>query len=940
MAFSQPAVTVAPKLVSVSYSGNDNTITLHFDRTVTAGNGNLVISNGHSQSYVGANGLSSRIVGATDTRTLDDSDGQISYSTTDGTVTIHLNSALHSGESYSVTMDAGAVQDAATSGAIGRISATTLFNFTASGNASVPVPPVAAVGAAIHFTDTGASSSDYITASLEQQVTGTYSGSLDANEFIQVSLDNGASWHQAFANADNHTWNYSGSIDTGNLASGADGNLNGALLARVSNTAGGSSATASQAYVYSNHPIEISVNPTVSFSDDTGSDRTDLITNTASQTVSGIYEGVLHDGQTLQISVDNGSTWINASASGGSWQASNVTLLEGKHEMQMRVTDTVGNASNTAYSEYTLISSGLGLNGRALTLTSDTGASSTDGITKAISTVSLNVSNLHGVHIGDTFEVIDTSHGSTVVGSYTIQYGDLYYGTSDYLAQGEHNDAPRTALNINVTGSFSDGAQHLAVHLVDIAGNVGTSSDTVDVTLDATPPVIQSSAVSINTITLTFSEAVSLSGNLSLQVSDGNDTGGDNQVLTVEAGQISVSDNTVTLTLPYSLEPGSHYDITLQDGSIVDNAGNSAYDVYTSLLNFITDGGAPPQLSGIALSNDSGLAGDYVTNAASQILHGSYTGTLGADDQVEVSLDGSSWSTATINRDTMTWSLSATLTDGSHTIEARLSSDYGTAITQGYTLDTTAPAAQIVPSATSFAYTSDSQTITGQYSLASGLLDEIVEVSLDNGNSWQTATTANISSGISSWSVTGAAPYGLIEVRVSDAAGNHTNYADSGSSVIVLGANVGQSFDTSAGSAPIFGGSDTNFFNLSAPDHNILSGGAGIDTVTLRFNNATLPLAKLFGIEVIDMSPTYQSTTYGGNTIFGIAPTNVTAMTDLIAGGHQLQIDGNDTSSVYLGEGWGSYSTTENSGYHTYHSTADSNVVLLIGNAIRIETSA
>ncbi|MRX11603.1 hypothetical protein GJ697_27630 [Pseudoduganella sp. FT25W] len=936
MAFSQPAVTVAPKLVSVSYSGNDNTITLHFDRTVTAGNGNLVISNGHSQSYVGANGLSSRIVGATDTRTLDDSDGQISYSTTDGTVTIHLNSALHSGESYSVTMDAGAVQDAATSGAIGRISATTLFNFTASGNASVPATPAAAVGAAIHFTDTGASSSDYITASLEQQVTGTYSGSLDANEFIQVSLDNGASWHQAFANADNHTWNYSGSIDTGNLASGADGNLNGALLARVSNTAGGSSATASQAYVYSNHPIEVSVNPTVSFSDDTGSDRTDLITNTASQTVSGIYEGVLHDGQTLQISVDNGSTWINASASAGIWQASNITLLEGKHGMQMRVTDTMGNASNTAYSEYTLISSGLGLNGRALTLASDNGASNADGVTNAISSVSLNVSNLHGVHVGNVFQVIDTSNNS-VVGSYTIQSGDLYYGTGDYLAQGYNDRNERTALNISVDGVFSDGAQHLAVRLVDIAGNVGTSSSIVDVTLDATPPVVQSSAISGSTITLTFSEAVNLNNDLSFQISDGNDTSAGTQILTVEASQVSVSNNTVTLNLSSSLDPNSHYSVTLRSGVIFDTAGNSAYPLNSTLMQFTTDGTAP-QLSGIALSNDSGVTGDYVTNVAEQTLNGVYSGTLGAGDHIEVSLDGGAWTAASI--DSSTWSLATTLTEGAHTVEVRVASNHATVISQAITLDTTPPAAQIVPSATSFPYTSEVQTITGQYSSATGLLDEIVLVSLDNGATYQKATLANVSTGISSWSVTGVVLNGLIDVQISDAAGNLSNYSDSGRNVIVIESNAGTSFDTSSGSAPVFGGSSNNTFNLQDPNHNILSGGAGVDTVTLRFNNATLPLAKLFGIEVINMSPTYQSVTYGSNTIFGINPDNVTAMTDLISGVHKLQIDGNGTNNVYLGSGWSADNPSENSGYHTYHANSDSSIVLLIGSAINIQTSA
>jgi len=259
----------------------------------------------------------------------------------------------------------------------------------------------------------------------------------------------------------------------------------------------------------------------------------------------------------------------------------------------------------------------------------------------------------------------------------------------------------------------------------------------------------------------------------------------------------------------------------------------------------------------------------------------------------------------------------------------RVASNHATVISQAITLDTTPPAAQIVPSATSFPYTSEVQTITGQYSSATGLLDEIVLVSLDNGATYQTATLANVSAGISSWSVTGAVLNGLIDVQISDAAGNLSNYSNSGSNVIVIESNAGTSFDTSSGSAPVFGGSSNNTFNLQDPNHNILSGGAGVDTVTLRFNNATLPLAKLFGIEVINMSPTYQSVTYGGNTIFGINPDNVTAMTDLIAGVHKLQIDGNGTNNVYLGSGWSADNPSENSGYHTYHANSDSSIVLL-----------
>jgi len=488
MVNSTPITATPPLLLSVS-SADNSTITLHFDHDVIAGSGHFVISDGHSQSYVGANGLTTRIVGATDTRRLDDSDSQVSYSGHD--VVIHLGSALQSGLSYSITMDAGTVNEAVSGAAIGRIGSTALFHFTTSGSASLPGTPAASVDAGIHFTDTGASSSDYVTSALEQTVTGSYNGAMQNGEFIQVSLDNGASWHKAIVNADLHTWSYSGVIATGNLTSGAGGNLNGTLLARVSNTDGGSSATASQAYVYSNHSIPIEVNPTASFSADSGA-ANDLVTNAATQTISGIYAGALQGGQTLQVSVDDGANWINATAGDGIWQVSDVTLQEGTHGLQMRVIDVAGNASSTVYNEYTLISNGAALTDRALTLATggDTGLSASDGVISTLSSLTLNVAGLHGVHIGDVFEVIDTGNNSAVVGSYTIRDTDLYYGGGDYLSIDLHNSAPRAWLDIPVTSGLADGQHSLAVRVHDIAGNTGAASNSISLTLDTEAPAV------------------------------------------------------------------------------------------------------------------------------------------------------------------------------------------------------------------------------------------------------------------------------------------------------------------------------------------------------------------------------------------------------------------------------------------------------------------
>jgi hypothetical protein len=186
---------------------------------------------------------------------------------------------------------------------------------------------------------------------------------------VQVSLDNGASWHKATVNTAAKTWSYSGEIDLDNLTHGSGDALNGTLLARISNTSGGNSGTASHTYVYNSHPVEIDVSSSFSFSADTGTSSTDLITKTASQTISGSYSGTLA-GRLRAASVGRRRRhWVNATASAGSWHTTSaVTLKSGANAVQARVTDAAGNTSGVASADYKLLTSTVSLSGHALTL--------------------------------------------------------------------------------------------------------------------------------------------------------------------------------------------------------------------------------------------------------------------------------------------------------------------------------------------------------------------------------------------------------------------------------------------------------------------------------------------------------------------------------------------------------------------------------------------
>src|SRR5690349_3460249 len=82
-------------------------IELAFSEAVKAGSGKIFVTNGATQAYLGRDGLlHTRIVGATDTRTIDIADtSQVTIA--GNQVTIHPAADLLGGTAYSVVMEAG-----------------------------------------------------------------------------------------------------------------------------------------------------------------------------------------------------------------------------------------------------------------------------------------------------------------------------------------------------------------------------------------------------------------------------------------------------------------------------------------------------------------------------------------------------------------------------------------------------------------------------------------------------------------------------------------------------------------------------------------------------------------------------------------------------------------------------------------------------------------
>ncbi|MBL9203484.1 MAG: hypothetical protein JNN01_00260, partial [Opitutaceae bacterium] len=247
-------------------------------------------------------------------------------------------------------------------------------------NATVDnVAPTTTVSSLSFSSDTGSSSSDFITASSSQTLSGTLSANLVSGESVEVSINNGSTWANATASVGTNTWSLAGLTLLGSDT----------LRVRVTDGAGNSGTTLTQAYALDTTAPTTTIS-TLAFSADTGASSTDFITRTAAQTVSGTLSTNLVSGELVEVSLDNGSTWTTATSSVGSntYSLSGVTLVA-SDTLRVHVTDNAGNSGTTRSQAFVLDTTAPTTTVATLAFSADTGASSTDFITRtAAQTVS------------------------------------------------------------------------------------------------------------------------------------------------------------------------------------------------------------------------------------------------------------------------------------------------------------------------------------------------------------------------------------------------------------------------------------------------------------------------------------------------------------------------------------------------------------------------
>ena len=153
--------------------------------------------------------------------------------------------------------------------------------------------------------------------------------------------------------------------------------------------------------------------------------------------------------------------------------------------------------------------------------------------------------------------------------------------------------------------------------------------------------------------------------------------------------------------------------------TVTDLAGNATSTANAQTI--VVDTTVPSAIATVtALSADTGTAGDFITNVASQTVSGTFTGTLAAGEKIQVSANGgTTWVDATAGPGT-SWSASGvTLAAGTGTLSVRSidAANNTTAGTgHGYTLDTALPS-ETFPTVT---LTSDSGASNSDFITSTG----------------------------------------------------------------------------------------------------------------------------------------------------------------------------------------------------------------------------
>nr|WP_275044107.1 Ig-like domain-containing protein [Pseudomonas sp. TTU2014-080ASC] len=610
------------------------------------------------------------------------------------------------------------------------------------------------------ITDDSGVVDDFITNDPALIFSGSLGAELLADERVELSLDGGATWFEVTVSGT--TWSYDHSATTL-----PDGDYT--IDVRVIDVAGNVGATDSQALQIDTTPPESTTTVTIDAITDDSGVADDFITNDPALIFSGSLGAELVTGERVELSLDGGTTWFEVSVSGTTWSYdhSATTLPDGDYTVDVRVIDVAGNVGAT--------------DSQALQIDTTPPESTTtvtiDAITDDSGVVDDFITN-------DPALIFSGSLGAELVTGERVELS-LDGGTTwfEVTVSGTTWSYDHSAVTL------PDGDYTIDVRVIDVAGNVG-ATDSQALQIDTTPPE-STTTVTIDAITddsgvvddfITNDPALIFSGSLGAELL------ADERVeLSLDGGatwfEVTVSGTTWSYDHSAATLPDGDYTI---DVRVIDVAGNVGATDSQALQIDTTPPASTTTVTIDTITDDSGVADDFITNDPALIFSGSLGAELLADERVELSLDGGvTWFEVSVSGTTWSYDHSAaTLPDGDYTIDVRVidvAGNVGATDSQALQIDTTPP--ESTTTVTIDAITDDSGVvddfITNDPALifsgslgAELLADERVELSLDGGVTWFEVSVSG-----TTWSYDHSAttlPDGdyTVDVRVVDVAGN------------------------------------------------------------------------------------------------------------------------------------------------------------------------
>ncbi|WP_424648031.1 beta strand repeat-containing protein [Enterobacter hormaechei] len=426
--------------------------------------------------------------------------------------------------------------------AAGNVGASALQQVTVD-----TVAPDAAITVTVDniTVDTGFDNNDFLTSSTSYTLNGTLGAELGAGEYVQVSMDGGTTW--VYATVSGTQWRYT---DARTLA---DGDYR--YQVRVVDQAGNVGATTTQDVTVDTQAPQYGITID-SISEDTGQSGSDFITMDTSLTINGSLGSALASDERVQISLDGGNTWIDATVTNQRWSYTDTRdLADGDYNYQVRIIDQAGNVGSTTSQVVTVDTTPPDTVGTVVSYTD--GEGERQGSFGASVATDDNSPVINGTlnRAPDNGEIVQLYRDGVLLGQVTMNGAASWYFQDSGLNDGNH------VYMLRVT---------------DLAGNF-TDSDDFVLKVDTSIPT---TTVTINPQTTTDSTPI-LSGLVSAGL-----TNGEYVVITVndktytsETGGAVVVDpenNTWYLQLPDGDALSvKNYDVTAQVKSSAGN-GNTA----------------------------------------------------------------------------------------------------------------------------------------------------------------------------------------------------------------------------------------------------------------------------------------------------------------------------------------------------------------------------